>query len=351
MKEKTKNVNLIAIWMITIALIAITTLLVFFFISYGRSLNKKKNLREYDKYYVMIADDPKSEFWQSVYNSAVEEGEAQNAYVELLSERLSENYSKYELMKIAISSKVDGIIVSADESDEMTELINNAMAEGIPVVTVFSDNTKSDRISFVGIGNYNLGREYGQLISDISRLIADTEDSVRVSVLVDSNSKDAGQNVLYAAIGEAIEYDNSIHPYTHKPTELSLFTVDATNKFSVEESVRELLQEKNNLPDIVVCLNEIDTTSVYQAVVDYNEVGEVTILGYYDSEAILKGIERNVIYSTISVDTKQLGQFSIDALSEYYELGNTSQYFTADVSIINKSNVKSHYKEGDAYEE
>lgn len=351
MKDKASNNKLIIIWVITVALIAITTLFVTLFISYSRSLNNGNDDRKYDKYYVMIADDPKSSLWQAVYNSAVEEGEAHNAYVELLSERLAVNYSKYELLEIAIASDVDGIIVSADESEEMTELINRAMAQNIPVVTVFSDNACSDRISFVGIGNYNLGREYGQLISDISKLVGTKEDGIRVAVLMDSNAKDMGQNVLYAAIGEAIEYDNSTHPYTHIPTELFLFTVDATNSFSVEESVRELLQEKESLPDIVVCLNETDTSSVYQTVVDYNEVGEVIILGYYDSEAILKGIERNVIHSTITVDTKQLGMFSIDALTEYYEMGNTSQYFTADVSIIDKSNVKSYFKEGENNEE
>jgi len=351
LKDKSKNKNLIAIWIITVALILVTALLTLFFITYSRSLSMVDEMVSYDKYYVMIADDPLSSLWQDVHRSAKEAAKENNAYVEMFSDRLYGNYSKYELMEIAISSGVDGIIVSADESDEMTKLINKAKKKGIPVVTIFSDNTKSERISFVGVGNYNLGREYGKLISEISKLDSESKNELKVTVLMDSVSGDSGQNVLFAAIGEAINYDAQVHPYTHTPISLSLFSVDSTNNFSVEESVRELLQEKDNLPNVVVCLNEVDTTSVYQSVVDYNEVGEVTILGYYDSEAILKGIERNVIYSTISVDTNQMGELSVEALNEYYEMGNTSQYFAVDVSIINKSNVYQHFKEGTDNEE
>ena len=351
MKEKMKKRNLLGIWVTLAALICVSGVLMFIFVSYSKSLGQQEVSKEYDKYYVMIADDPKASLWQSVYESAFNAGLDQNIYVEMLSDRFSENYTKYQLMEIAIASKVDGIILSADESDEMTQLINSAMKKKIPVVTVFSDNANSARISFVGIGNYNLGKEYGNLISELSEAGNSQYRTIKVSVLVDSNSRDSSQNVLYAAIQEAVEEDSRKHPYSHSPISLSLYSVDATNRFSVEESVRGLLQKKDDLPDVVVCLNEIDTTSVYQAVVDYNEVGKISILGYYDSEAILKGIERNVIYSTISVDTAQLGQFSIDALNEYHEMGNTSQYFTADVSIIKKSNVSAHLKEGATDEE
>ena len=96
---------------------------------------------------------------------------------------------------------------------------------------------------------------------------------------------------------------------------------------------------EQEIPDIIICLNELNTTCVYQAVVDYNRVGEVSILGYYDSDTIINAIDRNVIYATVSIDTRQMGEFCIDALREYYELGYTSQYFTADITLIDKNNV------------
>ena len=104
---------------------------------------------------------------------------------------------------------------------------------------------------------------------------------------------------------------------------------------------------EEELPDIIVCLNELNTTCVYQAVVDYNKVGQIAILGYFDSDTIINAIDRNVINATISIDTGQMGRFCVDALTEYYEFGNTSQYFTADVTLIDKSNVSGYLEGGD----
>ncbi len=93
------------------------------------------------------------------------------------------------------------------------------------------------------------------------------------------------------------------------------------------------------LPDIFICLDELKTTCVYQAMVDYNRVGQVGILGYYDSETILNAIDRNVIAATISVETKQMGRYCLEALEDYLQYGNTNQYYMADVTLIDKSNV------------
>ena len=131
------------------------------FRSYVRGFHKVTDREKYDRYYVMITEDRKSDFWQSVYRGAFERGQEENVYVDLLGEHLSQEYTRAELMRIAMSSGVDGIFVESDESDEMSQMIDEAVERGIPVVTLYGDNTHSARCSFVGVGSYNLGREYG----------------------------------------------------------------------------------------------------------------------------------------------------------------------------------------------
>ncbi len=347
MKEKQNRIITISIWIITGVLICLTGLLVVLFFSFSRTLSRTESDPVYDKYYVMITDNSGSSFWKSVYSSALLEAKQHNAYVEMISDNLSTEYSQTELMEIAITSGADGIIVTAGEAEGMTGLIAKAYEKGIPVITLLNDNTQSERLSFVGIGNYNLGTEYGKLLINMVNTKIFSGDTVDVTVLLDAGSEDSGQNVLAAAIQDTVKKDRDenrdVH---HKPIEVSLVAVDASNNFSVEESVRKLfVGDKENIPDIIICLNENDTNSVYQAVVEYNQVGLVGILGYYDSDAILKGIERDVIYATISIDTDQMGRYCIDALSEYYDTGNANQYFTADGYVINKSNVGEYRKE------
>lgn len=341
MNNAKKN-NYTGYLILTVLLIIITTTVgIVFFSFYINQFTTVLDAKQYDKYYVMIARDTNTSFWQSVYEGAYAAGLEENSYVDLLNGSFDKNYSRGDLMRIATASEVDGIIVAADESEEMTELINEAAAQGIPVVTLYGDNTQSDRCTFVGIGSYDLGREYGRQVLEI---IQEEERPVKVMVLVNTYALDSGQNILYSGIQETIEKEKQ----EGTEIELSLVSVDDSNAFAVEESIRDIFMEEE-LPDIIVCLNELNTICVYQAVVDYNKVGQVNILGYYDSDTIIKAIDRNVIYATISIDTMQMGKYCVEALTEYNTFGNTSQYFIADIELINKGNV-ALYLEGDEAE-
>ena len=333
-----------------LATLILGTLLFRFYMS---NFKTKQESNEYDKYYVMITDNYKSDFWQSIYNGALESAREQGIYVELLGQNISGEYSCEELMRIAIASRVDGIIVYANESDEMTELINEATDKEIPVVTLYNDNTKSTRMSFVGVGSYNIGREYGKQINNIVReqrrdIIESDKigqrSPLQIAVLVNPDAGDTGQNIIISAIQDSLRQVN----ITDSEFNISTVTVDNANAFSVEESIRDIFLMEN-VPDVILCLNELDTVCAYQAVVDFNKVGDVNILGYYDSDSIVNAVDRGVLYATISIDTRQLGEYSVKALNDYYEYGNTSQYYSADITLINQENVADFLKkeEGD----
>ena len=362
-RKKNNYKGYMLITLMLVVTMTIAGILIFFF--YINRFRTVTDANWYDHYYVMITEDAKSSLWQTAYEGAYQAGLENNSYVDLLNSSFDNNYSKEDLMRIAIASDVDGIIVAADESTEMTDLINEAAAQGIPVVTLYSDNTQSERCTFVGIGSYDLGREYGKEVLEIVQekqdsgvqismqpdeqnsisLTTGISNPVKITVLVNAYAQDSGQNILCSGIRETIEKEKQ----DGIEIELSLVSVDDTNTFSAEETIRDIFME-NELPDIIICLNELNTTCVYQAVVDYNKVGQVNILGYYDSQTIIKAIDRNVIYATISIDTIQMGRFCVDALTEYNTYGNTSQFFIADIALINKENV-ALYLGGEAEDE
>lgn len=105
-----------------------------------------------EKYEPVLCDDHRrsanrisgSPYTAELLNADQEE----NVYVDLLGEHLSQEYTRAELMRIAMSSGVDGIFVESDESDEMSQMIDEAVERGIPVVTLYGDNTHSARCSF-----------------------------------------------------------------------------------------------------------------------------------------------------------------------------------------------------------
>lgn len=297
----------------------------------------------YDKYYALITEDSGDIFWQSVYEGALKEGKGSGVYVEMFGENLSGEYSKEELMKIAIHSKVDGIIVEADESEEMQEQIRRAHEAGIPVVTALYDNSESLRQSYVGVNSYNLGLEYGDQICKMIKRKPEGEYSVLV--LLDKEKTDSNQNILIGAIRERIQAQGMEHRITVETAQ-----VKNDSMFAAEETIRDIFMEAEQLPDVMVCLNESNTSCVYQTVVDYNKVGQIEIIGYYTSETILSAIEKEIIYSTIAIDTQQMGEYCVEALNEYIQSGRVSDYYGVDVSLINAETLASS-EEGGADEE
>ena len=118
--------------------------------------------------------------------------------------------------------------------------------------------------------------------------------------------------------------------------------ISETTTFSAEESISSLIMGEEELPDIIVCLNELYTTCAAQALVDYNRVGETTVYGFYTNSTILSGIEKKIITATVTVDTKQMGRYCVDAIREYEDFGFVNEYMPADIEVITAENVGSY---------
>lgn len=334
MKQKINNKQLIVLAVIVFLLVIMMIISLIYIRKQVDRTNQvnDEEYKEYIRHYAFITESLEDNFWSKVYDGAKEFGEDEDVYLERMGERLDINYSKEELLKIAIASKVDGIILEGDGSEEIRSLIDEAVAGGIPVVTVLTDSYDSRRQSFIGIGSYNLGREYGRQIVRIA-----TKETKEALILMDTVSEDSGQNLIFNGIKETLANEGN-----HLNLQLSTLAVNEDTPYSEEEAIRNIFLYQEGLPDIIICLSEKNTISAYQAVIDYNLVGQVDILGYYVTDTILNAISRNVISATIAMDTEQMGVHSVKALDEYIETGHVSDFVTMDVNTVMSNNVEEY---------
>lgn len=315
-----------------LAVLAIASLVYFKMqLSIARDIQKQE-YTDYARHYAFIADHLENDFWQELYQGAKERGEETNVYLECFGNSTAVKYSKKELLQMAIAAKVDGIVLEADESAEMLELIDEAVEKQIPVVTVMVDSYGSKRQSFIGIGSYNLGREYGRQIVRIS-----TKETKKVLIILDDDIDDNSKNIICTGINETIYNEGN-----HLNLDIETIAVSDDSTFGLEEAIRDIFMDKGNLPDIIVCLDEQGTISACQAVVDYNLVGKVDIIGYHITDAIGNAIQRNVLSSTIVVDAKQMGIDSVDSLNEYIATGYVNDYIVMDVDAVTANNVREY---------
>lgn len=292
--------------------------------------------QQYERHYVLIPDDGDSALWQDIYSSAQSEASEQNAYVELLDGWAAGDYSQKEYLDIAVAAKVDGIIIKPDGTAKMRESINAANAAGIPVVTILDDDTASDRKSFVGINSYQMGTIYGHQVLEC------VDDSTqKITVLL--NYGDSGKDLIYKELKSTVMTGLTVQQ--RERIEIEPLTVTSVSTFDAEEIIRDLIHNEMTRPDILVCMNETDSVCAYHAMVDYNLVGSIDIIGYYQSDTILDAIEKGTVPMAVTLNAQQIGQRGIEALEEYYSMGYVSSYFSVDLSIITRQNVSNFRRE------
>ncbi len=334
-----KPANIIIIFCLSATVIA-TALSLFFFNYRLKNLPiSSEGSRSYEHHYAFICSDPQDNFNNAVFDAAREAFAAENDYLEFMGKNLNTQYSKYDLLKIAINAKADGIIVESDESDEMTRLINKADEAGIPVITMGVDNTSSGRKSYVGFGYYDVGQNYGK---EILKKVRDEPQTVLILMRQDTDN--SSQNIIFQGIRDTIDKSES-----SKYFKLRTMAVSESSTFGAEESISSLIMGNGELPDIMICLNELYTTCAAQALVEYNRVGETDVYGFYTNSTILDGIDKNIISATVSVDTRQMGRYCVNAIKEYENFGFVNEYMPADIEVITADNVGSYLRE-ESYE-
>ena len=308
---------------------------------YYREMIKKlgevheEEFTEYPRLYAYIAEDPDSQLSNRIYKEIAEYAVENVCYVEMTGQNLSTSYSKADRMNIAISSKVDGIILEGDDSKETADLIDKATANGIPVVTVLSDCQTSSRKSFVGLNNFSLGSEYGEELATIGEM--NKKYPLNALILLDGDDGNS-DDIIHAAIQQSV---------TGRLIKLTSAVVDTSSPFTSEESVMNILDGLATIPDVIICLNDRTTESAIQCIVEKNLVGKTTILGYYDSDTILKAIDRGSVYATFAIETKTVAKQCVNALNEYNNTGFVSEYNPANYILINRQNVSEYTREDD----
>lgn len=291
---------------------------------------------KYLYHYVLIADNISSPLWQAIYESAKKEATEHNAYLEYVGGDMVSEYTTKDYLEIGIASKVNGIIVEPNGDPEVERLINKASANNIPVVTVMEDASNTKRKSFIGVNSFQLGQEYGEIICRTM-----TENTKKILVLINGDIEDPSKNLTFSQIKSEIKEKS---PYGSQ-VEIEALRINSGNTFESEEAIRDVFLDSQAIPDILVCLDEIDTKCAYQALIDYNKVGQMDIIGYYPTQSFLNAISRGTTSAAFELDTEQVGRYSVEALQEYREMGYVSEYFSVDLELITKENVADYMEE------
>lgn len=294
------------------------------------TIKESRDNHEYKYKFDMIVENKESAFWQEVYKYASEKAAENDALLELKGAGWKTDYDKIDFMNMSIASKPDGMILEYNGEPGLQEKIDEAVEQGIPVVTVMNDAGKSKRQSFIGVSEYQLGTAYGEQVANEM-----DENTKNILILMNREIDDMSRSHLYTQIMSAVAKKQK----KDQKVEVRVENLLSAGNFETEEVITDIFQNAEEIPDIFVCMDEETTECVRQSVINFNLAGKVKIIGNYISEDILLAVEKGIISVTCDVNTSQLGSYSVEALVEYLKEGRSSAYYNVDLSFIGKEDV------------
>ncbi|MBC8061228.1 MAG: substrate-binding domain-containing protein [Clostridiaceae bacterium] len=232
-------------------------------------------------------------------------------------------------INIAIASRVDGIITHAYSTTEFQKLIDKAEENKIPVINLDADLSNSKRSAYVGTNGFETGSKAGQLVAEA------LNGKAKVAVILESLEGNVNENVKLDGINNGIKSFKDIKVETVK--------VSDTGILGANDITQDILINNHEV-NAIICTSSKDTIGAAQLVVDFNRVGDITIIGYDSTPEILSYIQKGIIYGTIVPAAYKIGCDSIKTLVSLKENGRVSAYIHTDSIVITKSNLKNYLK-------
>lgn len=209
----------------------------------------------------------------------------------------------------AIAKKPNGIVVVGFE-DTLVPIVDKAIAEGIPVVTVDADLPTSKRLSFVGTGNYTAGFTGGKYLAEA------LGGKGKVALMTKPGQSNLEERIR--GYQEALA--------TFPEIEVVQIADTQSDPIVAAQAAGTLLQK---FPDLagIACVEAAGGSGAATAVKEAGKVGQVKIISMDRGEDVLNDIEAGVITASVAQQTALMPYYAIEIL---INVNNSSVAITSD---------------------
>jgi len=301
------------------------------------------SLHSADEKYVLVATNIQLPYWKAASAGITKEALAMHVRGEFAGPDNFDPKAEQEALRKAIAGKPSGILISAADPDLLKADIDQAIGQGIPVITIDSDAPTSKRLVFVGTDNYKAGQMGGEML--VKQL------------------KGKGNVVLFS-IPEQANLKERLHGYQDalaahpqiKITEVVDIKGDPRIAF---DKTMEILKKDAAKVDAFACLEAVACPEVAD-VLDRNKTEKIVVAMDTDPRT-LEWIQKGKISATIGQKPYTMAYFGLKMLDDLHhnKLPSLDVDFAKDsfspiptfvdtgVTLIDKSNVDSFLKERD----
>jgi ribose transport system substrate-binding protein len=118
-----------------------------------------------DEYYVLVSANLQVPYWKTAGAGFSHAANDFKVRYEFSGPQTFDPKAEREALDQAVQKKATGILIDVTDPASLKDGIDNAIAAGIPVITIDSDGPSSRRLFFIGTNNYQAGFTGGQRLA------------------------------------------------------------------------------------------------------------------------------------------------------------------------------------------
>ncbi|MFC4402220.1 sugar-binding protein [Gracilibacillus xinjiangensis] len=269
-------------------------------------------------HFALIGEEMDHDYWRLVGEGGKDTEEKYDVFVEYTGPRRSNPEEQLELLDIAIKSKVDGIIVQA-LNDNFLPMINKAVNEGIPVITIDTDAPDSRRSTYIGTDNYEAGRLAGKT------LVEDTNGEATVGIVTGSFDN-AHHQLRVQGFREMVKQEEGI----------KIVAIEESNitRVTAEEKTHQMLKEFPEI-DALYGTSALDGVGMAQAMESLHlKNDEMYLIAFDILPENVELMEQGIIDVLIEQKPYEMGYHSIELMLDLMKDKPVKDTYYTDVNVV-----------------
>jgi ribose transport system substrate-binding protein len=253
-----------------------------------------------EKYY-LVATNIKIPYWQTAAAGLAKSASEMKVQAEMTGPDTYDPKAQVEAFRRILSTKPAGIMVSAADPELLRQPISDAIAAGVPVITMDSDAPGSQRLVFVGTNNYQAGITGGKLL--VQKL------------------KGKG-NVIVFTIPAQVNLDERLRGYRDalvgSPGIVVSQILDVHGSPEAAFDQTKQLLEANRIPiNAFVCLEALACKEVAD-VLERKNIHDKVVIAMDTDDATLGWIEKGMITATIAQRPYTMAYFGLKLVDDLH---------------------------------
>lgn len=286
------------------------------------------NANQSSKKLAYIVSDLDIPFWQIMSKGIKEKANEFGYEVDIYS---SQNLKKNELenLAIALSSKIDGLIISPINSSTAVTLIELAKTKKVPVVVADIGSDSKDYLSFISSDNKNGAYELGKILTKYMKDLSwDKEGTVGI---VSIPQKRANGKARTLGFIEALNEENIKSAGLYQQVD---FSYEETYNYS-----KKLIDENGNLR--AIWLQGSDKyKGALDAIKDSKKEGQIALICFDAEPEFLEMIPKGILIGSAMQQPYLMGQEAVISLDNFFNKKEVIKEKKLPILAISKDNIE-----------